>query len=411
MTSLPRDAQHAALHAFDGVPAAIGYWDRSLRNLAANAALRRLVGVDDATGRDVAELVGSEMFALDRPHLEAVLIGERQDYTRTLIDAAGFGRHVRVVLVPDLVDGRVVGFFSQLTDVPATPGLDLHRDESLALMTTMMDHAPIGKAVLTTTGRCLRVNPALCALLGYSAEELTATSLRDLTHPDDLADADAHLAALRDGTCEEIEAEKRYIRKDGSVVWVQRNAVIVRAAHGDTDDLIIAQIQDITRRKAAEEALARQATTDALTGLGNRHLLISQLGEIARSAETGVGLLYLDLDGFKVVNDTHGHTVGDELLVAVADRIRAVIGVTDSAARIGGDEFVVLVHSARTATDLERQRVRVKRVLSEPYALGSAVEQVRISVSAGSSWSGDDPASLLRLADEHMYRDKSLRPR
>ncbi len=242
----------------DGVPAAIGYWDNDLRNVVANRALRTLLGADDVTGQSMRDLVGPGMFAIDEPHLTAVLTGERQDYTRTMIDAGGFARHVRVTLVPDVVDGEVVGFFSQVTDEPARSVLDLDRDESLSLLTTSMEFAPIGKAVVSTGGRWLQVNRAMCTLLGYTAEELQATSFRDLTHPDDVAAADDHLAALLDGRCEGMESEERYIRRDGTVVWVQRNAVIVRAAHGDTEDIIIVQIQDITRRKTAEDALTRQ---------------------------------------------------------------------------------------------------------------------------------------------------------
>lgn len=135
---------------------------------------------------------------------------------------------------------------------------------------------------MSTTGRWLQVNRSLCSLLGYSAEELHAISFRDLMHPDDLAAADAQFAALLDGSCDEIEAQKRYVRKDGSVVWVQRNAVIVRAADCRADDIVIAQIQDITGRKTAQDILARQVTTDALTGLRNRRFLVEQIGEIAR---------------------------------------------------------------------------------------------------------------------------------
>ncbi len=401
----------AMARAFALAPAALGYWDRDMRNVVANEALRALLGVGDVTGQSVRELVRPLTSALAETHIQAALAGRPQHFTRTLVDGAGNSRHLQIALVPDVVDGAVVGVVTQATDLPDRSALDRERDESLSLLATTMEYSPIGKAVVTTTGRWLDVNRAMCALLGYTSAELMETSFAALTHPDDVPASQREREALMSGTTDHIESEARLVRKDGSAVWVHRHATIVRSANAAGEDIIIAQAEDITHRKSLETALTRQASTDSLTGLGNRRMFVELLARVAESGDREVGLIYLDLDDFKRVNDTHGHTVGDELLVAVADRIGAMIGVDDTVSRIGGDEFVVLVHSARTADDLERQRVRLKKELGEPYTLTSTATQVRISVSAGSSWAGDDPAGLLRIADERMYRDKSGRPR
>ncbi|GAA1900299.1 diguanylate cyclase domain-containing protein [Williamsia serinedens] len=411
MTGRIDPSAEQADRVLDAVPAAVGLWDRQMRNVVANAALRHLLGVDDAHGRTIADLVGTDVFDRERPHLEAALAGERQDYTRTVVDPDGRTRHVHITLTPDVVDGAVTGVVGHVIDVPSEAALDSQRDEALGLLVKTLEFSPVATAVMTTTDRWIDVNRAMCALLGYTTAEMLEMSFASVAHPDDLEVSLAEREALLSGTTSHVESEARLIRRDGSSVWVHRHATIVRAATAAGEDIVIAQVHDITERRSLERALTRQALTDPLTGLGNRRRFMGLVSELAEQDERQVGLIYLDLDDFKRVNDTHGHSVGDELLVAVADRIGSVIGVHDTVCRIGGDEFVVLVRSARTADDLDGQRIRLKTVLSEPYTLTSTATPVRVSVSAGSSWSGDDPAALLRVADEQMYRDKSARPR
>ncbi|MCX6468859.1 MAG: PAS domain S-box protein [Corynebacteriales bacterium] len=389
----------------DNVPALIGYWDADLRNLAANQAYVDYFGLtpEKARGMHIRDVLGPEVYELNRPYIEAALAGTPQQFDRTLIDVHGEVRHTQATYVPEIVDGRVRGFFVHVAEVSRRVEAERERDEAISLFETSMHHAAIGQAVVGTDGRWLQVNQALCELTGYTAEELQELSFRDITHPDDVAAADRHLAQLLDGSRTHIQSEKRYLRKDGSVVWVQRNAVVVRGT--GIEGIIIAQIQDITRRKVAENELARLAVTDALTDLGNRHLLMTEID----SHTTGpLGLLFLDLDGFKRVNDTHGHGAGDALLVAVARRIADGIDPADLACRIGGDEFVVLVRSATSNADIERYRSSLKAAVTGVYRLPSVPGPITVTASVGSSWSADGGHSaLLRAADEHMYADKS----
>ena len=389
----------------DSVPALIGYWSADLRNLAANEAYVEYFGLtpEKARGMHIRDVLGPEVHELNRPYIEAALAGTPQQFDRTLIDVHGMVRHTQATYVPEIVDGRVRGFFVHVAEVSRRVEAERARDEAISLFETSMHHAAIGQAVVGTDGRWLQVNQALCELTGYTAEELQELSFRDITHPDDVEAADRHLAQLLDGSRTHIQSEKRYLRKDGSVVWVQRNAVIVRGT--GADGIVIAQIQDITRRKVAESELARLAVTDALTGLGNRHLLMAQIG---RHDAGPLGLLFLDLDGFKRVNDTHGHGVGDELLVAVARRIADGIDPADLACRIGGDEFVVLIRSATSSSEIEQYRSELKAAVTGTYRLTSAPIVIEVAASVGSSWSADgDHSALLRAADKHMYADKS----
>ncbi|GAA1456960.1 hypothetical protein GCM10009619_08250 [Williamsia maris] len=393
----------------DTVPALIGYWDAGLRNVMANHAYADYFGLrpDEVRGMHVRDVLGPALFSSNREYIDGALRGEHQQFDRTLTDAAGQIRHTQATYIPDVVDGVVAGFVVHVVDVSPRIAAERARDDAVTLFETSMLNAAIGQAVIDASGRWLQVNQAMCELTGYSADELRQLSFRDITHPDDVAAADLHVAQLLDGERTQIESEKRYIRKDGQTVWVQRNAVIVRASGGHSDDIIIAQIQDITRRKNAEAALARQAVTDALTGLGNRHSLMAQIGALAHPRGAGIGLLFLDLDGFKTVNDTYGHVVGDELLVAVAGRITRTIGDLDIACRIGGDEFVVIIFSAASQEEMENHRVELKRAVGGTYDLASLSATITIAASVGSSWSGGgDHRDLLAVADQHMYRDK-----
>lgn len=410
------DADEAAVlrRVVDTVPALIGYWDSTLHNVAANAAYSEYFGRTPAEvqGMHIRDVLGPEVFRLNEPYIRGALAGERQQFDRTLIDVHGRARYTQATYVPEIVAGEVVGFVVHVADVSRRVEAERSRDEAVTLFEASMRHASIGQAVCDLTGRALQVNQAMCDLLGYTSDELCGRAFRDITHPDDLTAADEHLAQLREGRTTHVESEKRYVRKDGSVVWVQRNAVIVpntdNATEAEAGPIIVVQIQDITARKDAERRLAHLAVTDALTGLDNRHSLMLQIDEM-NAHPGGAGMLFIDLDGFKLVNDTFGHAVGDELLVAVAERIRATLVPGDAACRIGGDEFVVIAYTATSPSEMEDYRTRLKRAVATTYELPGAPVEVTVSASVGSSWSdGGDRTELLRSADDRMYLDKKL---
>jgi diguanylate cyclase (GGDEF)-like protein/PAS domain S-box-containing protein len=392
--------------AIDQLPSMIGYWDSAERNVFANKVYADYFGIEPArlVGMHISELLGEGLYELNKPYISGALAGEQQQFDRTLIDVNGVVRVTQATYVPDVVDGGVVGFTAMVVDVSARAEAERERDRAVRLFQIAMEYAPIGKALLTIDGRWLQVNKALCDLLGYTSEELLQKTFRDLTHPDDIAMADEHLAGLADGTLTSVASEKRYIRKDGATMWVQRNATVVR--DNDGDDIIIAQIQDITARKGAEAALERQLLIDDLTGLANRRRLMAELQALKEAAdETPVGILFVDVDSFKSVNDRYGHAVGDRLLAAIGARIRANLRAGDIACRTGGDEFVALLRSSRSADGVERLAARVRMLLAGPYLIDGV--PVPASVSVG--WSWDKPVSpekLLHIADERMYSSK-----
>jgi diguanylate cyclase (GGDEF)-like protein/PAS domain S-box-containing protein len=205
--------------------------------------------------------------------------------------------------------------------------------------------APVGMATVELDGSWMRVNRAMCELFGYGGEELLMHGLQELTHPDDL-DADADLLQqLIAGDHRSYSIEKRCFTATRAPIWVSMHVAAVRGPEGPTEELLY-RIEDITAAKQMELRLKRLADHDPLTNLWNRRRFEEDLQrQVARSSRYGetAALLLLDLDNFKRINDSLGHTAGDDLLCAVAGSLRHRLRTTDALARLGGDEFAVLL--------------------------------------------------------------------
>ena len=391
----------------DRLPALIAYWDADQRNVIANDAHTEFFGKTPAEirGCHLREVLGERLYELTRPYVEGVLAGAEQLFERTIVDVHGRTRFTQTSYLPDVVDGRVRGFYVQVTDVTARVEAERARDEAVRLFEISMANAPFGMATLTPKGRALYVNPALCQLIGYTQEELAGVNYRDHLHPDDLGASAVDFRALIDGSVPQFCAERRYIRRDGSTIWMQISAVLVRGTHG-AEDMVVAQFQDVTARRTAEAELARRAVTDPLTGLNNRNELINRV-EAHRATRAGasVGVIFLDLDGFKQINDAHGHAVGDAVLTEVATRLKAAVAEPNSVYRLGGDEFVILVPDAQE-DQVGSVAHDVCTGLTGDYDADGA--PVRLTASVG--WTcgpTDDVDELVRRADANMYRHKA----
>lgn len=391
----------------DRLPALIGYWDADLRNVIANDAYTEYFGVtpEEIRGRHIREVLGEELYASNLPYIEGALAGEEQLFEGTLTDQHGRTRITQASFVPDIVDGKVQGFYVQATDVTARVQAERDRDEAVRLFEISMANAPFGKAVLTTSGQALYTNPALCELVGYSAEELSGVNYLDYLHADEVGASAADYKSLVDGSVPQFSAERRYVRRDGSTIWMHVSAVLVPGAHG-AEDLVVAQFQDVTARKSAEAELARRAITDPLTGLKNRHELVNRIEE-RRASRPGapVGVIFVDLDGFKRVNDQHGHAVGDAVLIQAASRLNGAVAEPNSVYRLGGDEFIVLVPDPE-ATPVDVVADVVCTALTGTYDAGATP----VTLTASVGWTlgpTDDVDDLLRKADTNMYRHKA----
>ena len=274
-------------------------------------------------------------------------------------------------------------------------------------------NAPMGIALATPTGLIVDANPALAAMLAYTDEELYGRSMLDLVHPDNRAAAVEAFAELLEER-KMMRHETRLVRADGGVVPVQVTSSWVDGTPDGDPPHVVAIVEDITDRKALEAALVHRSLHDPLTGLPNRILFNDRLHhalERGRRERTPTSLLGIDLDGFKQINDQYGHPVGDEVLVAVAERLTSVLRASDTAARVGGDEFsIVCENSGRP--DAEALATRLRDRVREPLHLASGLRlPLTVSIGIGTAEGDADPErafeALVREADVARYVDKA----
>ncbi len=258
-------------------------------------------------------------------------------------------------------------------------------------------------------GRFLRVNPAFCAILGYTADELLARTPADLTHPEDRAEDEALVADLVACRSDSYRREKRYLHRSGAAVWVTVTATVARSDDG-TPLCAVSQVEDISQRRQQLQQLHHQARHDSLTNLPNRTLIFERLRDsIATAATTGRpgALLFLDLDDFKLVNDLHGHRVGDQVLAMLGSRIRAAVQDDDLVGRLGGDELVVIADSL-DAAGARALAERISRAVSAPITNKGAAVMVTASIGISPiPVEGAEPHRILQDADQAMYLDKN----
>jgi diguanylate cyclase (GGDEF)-like protein/PAS domain S-box-containing protein len=284
--------------------------------------------------------------------------------------------------------------------------------ESPERFRSAFDHAAIGMALVSPEGRWLQVNRSLCELLGYTERELMATDYLKVIHPSDLSAVMANIKDLMRGKIPSCQTEKRYVHKQGHEVWALWSASLARDSFTKTPHLIF-QIQNITDRKEAEERLVHDAFHDALTNLPNRALLMDHLKlALARSERNEKALfaiIYLDLDRFKVINDSLGHMIGDQLLVGIARRLENILRPGDTIARLGGDEFTILLEDLQDHNYVIQIAERIQNEISVPFSLSG--REVFTTVSIGIAISSNDykqTEDILRDADTAMYRAKAL---
>ncbi|HWP43304.1 MAG TPA: EAL domain-containing protein, partial [Blastocatellia bacterium] len=235
-------------------------------------------------------------------------------------------------------------------------------------------------------------------------------SFREITHPQDLPQFTCQIKRVLEGIEVAHQMEIRYVHKQGHEVWTLASISLIR----DSEEThIILQIQDITDRKRAEEQLVRDAFHDALTGLPNRAWFMEQLklalDQVKRGAPSLFAVLFLDLDRFKIINDSIGHVHGDQLLIGIANRLRKCMREGDKVARLGGDEFTILLAGIKDIGDAVRVAERIQSEVAEPFVLGEYETFTTASIGiALFDPSYDRPEDLLRDADTAMYQAKSL---
>ena len=276
---------------------------------------------------------------------------------------------------------------------------------------TFFDAARIGLALADLTGRYVRVNDTYADLLGHAPEDLIGVPIAEVLGG---GDSEA-LDDLLTGRGSSVQAERQYVHADGQSTWLLHGIATVLSPQGEPAWLAVSA-QDITERRRAEQdlreltaVLTERAVRDPLTGLANRALLEERLrAALARNTRSGetTAVLFLDLDRFKEVNDTHGHAVGDAVLRTVATRLVGVVRPADTVARLGGDEFVIVIEGG-SETVIEALLPRLRHAFDSPIEVGG--RQLRVGASIGVAFSergSSDPARLLSQADARMYDAK-----
>jgi diguanylate cyclase (GGDEF)-like protein/PAS domain S-box-containing protein len=282
---------------------------------------------------------------------------------------------------------------------------------SEARFRAVFTESAIGIGLADMEGRIVEGNPAFARMLGYTLMEFSGLNVNDFVLPEDAPGMWETYAALLQGELDCVRTQKRYRRKDGGLVWTNLTASLIRDADG-TPRYTVALIEDISDRHLLEDKLRHQALHDPLTGLPNRTLFFERLMTALNDPNGRVGLCYLDLDDFKVINDTLGHDVGDQLLIGIAERLNRLVGDAKGLmARMGGDEFVLLMEHSRGVTELTALAEKVLAHFNEPFQVGEHLINVTTSIGIVERAAADTTAAdIVKDADGALYWAKSDGP-
>lgn len=304
-----------------------------------------------------------------------------------------------------LPSGEVVAIYDDVTEKQQAEQVLRWSEERFR---TMFEMSPLGMSCNAMDGRFIEANSALLAMLGYSTEELNNLSYWDIT-PRDYEEQEAQQLETLMQFSRYGPYEKEYVNRDGHRFPVRLNGVLITASDGK--QFIWSIVENITEKKKSDELIWRQANFDTLTGLPNRRMFRDRLEQEIKKvhrAELPMALMFIDLDKFKEVNDTLGHDMGDLLLVEAARRIVGCVRESDTVARMGGDEFTVILSELEDTSSIERIAQGIIGRLAEPFRLGA--DKVFISASIGITLYPNDATvieSLLKNADQAMYAAKT----
>ena len=401
---------------FENTPLAMVMLSDQDRVIRVNSAFESLFGYTqaDAEGRSINELVvpqglEAEASGMSRRSLTGIAV-EAETVRRS---KAGEPLLVDVFGVPVLVEGRAVGVYGIYVDQTGRKRAEKALRDSEEKFRSLAEQSLQGIFVLKG-GRVVFANRMLATLSGWSIDEMQGWSVRELiavVHPGDrsfVADSVRAVELAEPGAIPQIEY--RMLTREGEVRWVLQDTRQIRFEGGPAVEGVMI---DITQRKRAEEQLLHSALHDPVTGLPNRALFYDRLEvAIARMrarGESRFAVLILDLDRFKVVNDSLGHASGDELLVAVTRRLEGAVYPGDTVARLGGDEYAVLLDESHDVTVAVRVAERLRQRLAEPFAIGGT--DVFVTVSIGIAFGTpaySSPSEVLRDADTALHRAKAL---
>ena len=385
--------------------------------LYANGAIEQALGVvaEEWVGEDAFGFVHPDDLELAAESL-AVMI-ETTDRPGNALDLRlrrgdGSYRTMEMIGTNLLDDPLVGGIVLSFRDTTKRRAAEKGRAAAEQLLQHTFDTNPTGLALCTLEGRFVKVNQAMCRMVGLSESTLMADTYQGRTDATEI-EAEAELfAALLAGEMESYTVEKRVTRPDGGVTWGEMTVSLV-ADPVSGDQLVFGQLRDISEERLLRDELVARGLQDPLTGLANRALLQDRVGhalEQQRRGGVGFALLFIDLDDFKAVNDALGHAAGDFLLREIGERLRERFRAVDTVARIGGDEFAVLVEELEHEGDATDRCDEVLEIVSRPIEIDGRELIIDASIGLTTVPPGVDEkrerGPLLADADLAMYSAK-----
>jgi diguanylate cyclase (GGDEF)-like protein/PAS domain S-box-containing protein len=389
------------------LPGMVGYWDHGLHCRFANHGYLEWFGKSPETmlGISMQELMGAALFAQNDPYVRRVLAGEKLHFERTLTKADGSIGHTLVNYIPDIgPDGSVAGFFVLVSDITPMKKVEF----TLRLADSVYQNSLDGIFVTDADGSILSVNPAFTAITGFSAEEAIGGNPRILKS--NQHDALFYAAMWRDLAASGQWQGEIWNRRKNGELFLEWQKIKRIPGTQDQPTRYLSVFSDQTELWHKSERIKHLAFFDALTDLPNRALFMDRLEHtitIARREQRALAVMFLDLDGFKVINDTQGHDIGDALLKTVASALLVQVRDSDTVARLGGDEFVILLSELADREEVAIIARRIIQAIHEPIRIGTNV--LRIGVSIGIAMYPSDaptPFELIKTADTAMYEAK-----
>jgi diguanylate cyclase (GGDEF)-like protein/PAS domain S-box-containing protein len=372
-------------------------------------AADRILGHDPQfwLGRDVFDLLHPDDIGRAAEALAGSVDtgpGVKDPMELRVLHADGGWREVEIIANNLLDVEHVGGLVITARDISDRLRAQASADQARDRFEQAFDRAPIGMVLVANDGHLVRANEALADMVGRTVRDLTGESLFALAHPDDRAEAiERALAVLHRDDTDPIEL--RFVRLDGRTAWARITSTVIRDEDG-TPQHTIAHIEDVTDQRTLRDQLERAAAHDPLTGLLNRAGFANRFAGIAETSEGPGALLLIDLDGFKAVNDAHGHAAGDELLELIAQRLVDSVRVTDLVGRLGGDEFAIHQPDVVDAAHVVALGERVRAALAAPFRISAGVVSVSGSVGVAMLDGSVTLARALAAADAASYAAK-----
>lgn len=392
----------------DGLPGLIAYWDKDLVCRFANKPYRQWFAQTAPTvlGCAMVELLGQPLVTLNQPHIDRVLQGHPERFERHVTQPNGEPACLLTDYLPDVdTKGAVIGFFVLISNITPLKKAEVELKLAASVFTSIIE----GIMIIDAGGTVLSVNPAFTQITGYSPEEIIGRVPAILDAAQHEATAFAAMKNQLD-TQGHWEGELRGQHKGGAPLIERHSLSLIRGADGEPVRYV-SVFSDITAKWQQAQRTQHLALHDELTGLPNRHLLFERLGQsmaLAQREARPLALLFLDLDGFKAVNDQLGHACGDEVLKHVAQTLLRLLRKSDTVARLGGDEFVLLIDNPLDQPEVAHLAERLIQAISAPMHLMGHTVVIGTSIGiAMLEHQGDSADLLMKRADLAMYAAKA----